>query len=178
MANSWKEWSGINKKEPLIGASVYWQGTQEGTTTDEEGKFKIKVSTSSNKLVVQYLGHETREYEIINPGLFLDVRLQSFAMLEQVEVRERGKDEELSILNTVNSEVLGRAALEKDPCCSLAESFESNASVNLDQTNAVLGTKEIEMLGLRGIYTQLLIENRPAFEGILNSSSLHLVPVR
>ena len=31
-----------NQKVPLIGANIYWQGTQFGTTTDENGFFELK----------------------------------------------------------------------------------------------------------------------------------------
>lgn len=29
-------------KQPVIGANVYWEGTQEGTTTDLQGFFTLK----------------------------------------------------------------------------------------------------------------------------------------
>lgn len=45
-------------KEPLLGASVYFEGTTIGGITDEQGKFTLYTEKSStSQLVVSYLGY-------------------------------------------------------------------------------------------------------------------------
>jgi len=46
----------------------------------------------------------------------------------------------------------------KAACCSLAESFETNASVDVSYSDAVTGAKQIQLLGLSGTYVQMLSE--------------------
>ena len=48
-----------DNNQPIIGANVYWEGTQQGTTTDVDGAFELKTRKSTNKLVVSYIGYET-----------------------------------------------------------------------------------------------------------------------
>lgn len=45
--------------EPVIGASVFVQGTKTGTVTDVDGKFTLEVSTNK-KLVISYVGMESQ----------------------------------------------------------------------------------------------------------------------
>ena len=45
---------GIAKKYETLaleGANVYWQGTSEGTVTDQSGNFNISMSDKTNKLI-------------------------------------------------------------------------------------------------------------------------------
>ena len=46
-------------------------------------------------------------------------------------------------------------------CCNLADSFENSASVTVGYSDAVTGARQIRILGLSGVYTQMLDENRP-----------------
>lgn len=58
----------------------------------------------------------------------------------------------------------------------MSESFQTSNAVDVSYSNAVTGTKEIQFLGLRGLYTQFLIENRTAFDGILSTMGYDLIP--
>ena len=43
---------------PLIGADVYWEGTEIGVSTDNEGAFTLKRTDASNTLAVSYIGYK------------------------------------------------------------------------------------------------------------------------
>lgn len=45
----------------LVGATVLEKGTQNGTNTDLEGKFTLKVASSNATLVVSYIGYGSKE---------------------------------------------------------------------------------------------------------------------
>ncbi len=47
--------------DPLIGASILENGTQNGTTTDLEGNFKLKVKDGNSTIVVSYVGFATQK---------------------------------------------------------------------------------------------------------------------
>ena len=42
--------------EPVIGANIYWEGTQQGTTSDADGYFELKGEDNNLNLVVSYIG--------------------------------------------------------------------------------------------------------------------------
>ncbi|MBK7683869.1 MAG: hypothetical protein IPJ26_16005 [Bacteroidetes bacterium] len=57
-------------------------------------------------------------------------------------------------------ELLNEKEILKAACCNLSESFETNPSVDVNYTDAVTGAREIQLLGLSGIYTQMLGEKQ------------------
>jgi outer membrane receptor protein involved in Fe transport len=71
----------------------------------------------------------------------------------------------------INKEELFKAA-----CCNLGESFTTNPSVDVSYDDAATGAKQIKLLGLSGIYVQMLTENLPNFRGAAIPYALGYVP--
>ncbi|MBR5836299.1 MAG: TonB-dependent receptor [Bacteroidales bacterium] len=82
----------------------------------------------------------------------------------------------LSKVKPVRTEVISAAGLCKMACCNLAESFENSASVTVGYSDAVTGARQIRLLGLSGVYTQMLDENRPIMRGLSAPFGLSYVP--
>ena len=76
----------------------------------------------------------------------------------------------------LRTEVVSSAGLMKMACCNLAESFENSASVTVGYSDATTGARQIRLLGLSGIYTQMLDENRPIMRGLSAPFGLSYVP--
>ncbi len=76
----------------------------------------------------------------------------------------------------LRTEVITAAGLCKMACCNLAESFENSASVTVGYSDAVTGARQIRLLGLSGIYTRMLDENRPIMRGIASPFGLGYIP--
>lgn len=76
----------------------------------------------------------------------------------------------------IRTEVISAAGLCKMACCNLAESFENSASVTVGYSDATTGARQIRLLGLSGIYTQMLDENRPVMRGLSAPFGLNYVP--
>ncbi len=76
----------------------------------------------------------------------------------------------------IRTEVISAAGLCKMACCNLAESFENSASVTVGYSDAVTGARQIRLLGLSGVYTQMLDENRPVMRGLAAPFGLSYVP--
>jgi hypothetical protein len=54
--------------EPLIGATVSVKGTTNGTVTDIDGKFELKITEKPPlTLAFSYIGYETQEIAINTP---------------------------------------------------------------------------------------------------------------
>jgi len=96
--------------------------------------------------------------------------------LNTVTVEGRQESTVLSTIKPINTEQLGQKELLKAACCNLSESFETNPSVNVSYSDAITGAKEIQMLGLSGIYSQVMTENIPFNHGLGATYGLSYVP--
>lgn len=163
-------------KEILVGATLTWQGTSTGTSTDLEGYFKIDRIETTNMLVVSYVGFQSDTIQIDPTDEEILIILALGVEMDEVEVTAKEMDNFTSTLQTFNVEVVSSKELKKAACCNLSESFETNGSVNVSYTDAVTGAKEIEMLGLRGIYSRLMVENRPAMRGLGYTFGMEYIP--
>ena len=91
-----------------------------------------------------------------------------FVSRQEGNYLSKGKD--------IRTEVISAAGLCKMACCNLAESFENSASVTVGYSDAVTGARQIRLLGLSGVYTQMLDETRPVMRGLASPFGLSYVP--
>jgi outer membrane receptor for ferrienterochelin and colicins len=162
------------KKEFVVGANVYWLNTSLGTTTDVKGEFVIDRTSISNKLVVSFVGFKNDT--ILVSSAKVKVLLKSAVDLDEVNIVKRQKSTQISYLDPLKKETLGKPELQKAACCNLSESFETSPSVDVSFTDAVTGTKQIQMLGLAGPNVQITRENIPDVRGISSINGLTYVP--
>ena len=80
------------------------------------------------------------------------------------------------MVNPLQVQNISSKELQKAACCNLSESFETNATVDVTYSDAVSGAKQIQMLGLDGIYTQITQENVPLIRGLSSAYGLTYVP--
>jgi len=73
-------------------------------------------------------------------------------------------------------DLLLKDELFKAACCNLGESFSTNPSVDVSYDDAATGAKQIKLLGLSGLYVQMLAENIPTLRGASNPFGLDYVP--
>jgi len=66
--------------------------------------------------------------------------------------------------------------LAKAACCNLSESFETTPSIDVSYTDAVTGTRQIEMLGLSGANMLITRENIPDIRGLSAIYGLTFLP--
>ena len=82
----------------------------------------------------------------------------------------------LSKHQNLRVEVITSDGLHKMACCNVAESFENSASVTVGYSDAVTGALQIRLLGLSGVYTQMLDESRPVMRGLAAPFGLTYMP--
>ncbi|MBK9338610.1 MAG: TonB-dependent receptor [Lewinellaceae bacterium] len=165
-----------DKEELLVGATVRWGGTNLGTTTDTLGRFWLPQQEQEATLVVQYIGYTPAEVQVLPHEDSLWVEVTGVAQLQEVTISEKGFDTRISTIETRNVERIQRNELRKAPCCNLSESFQTNGAADVTYSNALTGVKEIQMLGLRGIYSQFMLENRPTMGGIATPFAFEYIP--
>lgn len=73
---------------------------------------------------------------------------------------------------------INEGELLKAACCNLSESFETNATVDVNYANAVTGAKQIKMLGLNQKYTLITKELLPDIRGLSTPYGLNFIPGR
>lgn len=167
----------VNEKgEPLAAATVQWEGNDSGVVADLEGRFSIEKQTNPANLIISYVGYAPVSIPVEPHEDNLLIEVSGILELVAVEVAEKMHDSYVSTLSTLNVESITSKELKKAPCCNLAESFETNASVDVAYSDAITGAREIQMLGLRGIYTQLMVENRPTYYGLATPFAMEYIP--
>ncbi len=164
--------------QTMIGATVRWENLpNQGAATDSVGKFSIARQASTANLEISYVGYQPAVVSIDPTEDNLVIELSGMSNnLPTTDIVGRQSGSSVSTLKTVNQEVITQQELRRAPCCNLAESFESNGTVDVSYSNAVTGATEIQMLGLRGIYTQFQVENRPAMTGLATPVAMELIP--
>ena len=159
---------------PLSGASVVWLGTSNGTTTDSTGVFAIKHETGASRLVVSYTGYSSDTLSVADMKE-LKIILATNKKLREVIVTSKQRSTYLSAIDPIRTQVMTGRELLKAACCNLSESFETNPSVDVSYNDAVTGSKQIQLLGLSGNYTQLTVENLPGPRGIATPLGLNSI---
>lgn len=158
---------------PLKGANVYWYENGLSVLSDSNGVFKIPFS--GQHLIVSYAGFNADTMMIVD-SKELKFILASGKQLEEVKVTSKKRSSYISALNPIRTQIMTERELFKAACCNLSESFETNPSVDVSYNDAVTGSKQIQMLGLSGVYTQLTVENLPGPRGIGTMLGLNSIP--
>ena len=155
-----------NPKDNLgvFGANVYWLNTSIGATTNEKGWFTIPYNKSYKKLVVSYVGYKTDTLKISDlEPIHHFITLEN--ELEEVTLKSKKKATQRSFIQTKNVFTVNSEELLKAACCNLAESFETNPSIDVNFSDALTGTRQIQMLGLKSPYLLITQENIPSIRG-------------
>ena len=154
-----------NKKEALDGAILKWINTKSGTVTDEKGKFEISAEGITDKrFVVSYIGfkHDTIDAE---KNFKPEIVLVSNSSTDEIIVEDKRASTYISD-ELIKTEVITSQELVKDACCDLSGCFGRNSSVEVAVTDILTDSKELKILGLEGVYTQILIDNMPLLTGL------------
>jgi outer membrane receptor for ferrienterochelin and colicins len=159
----------------LQGAAVQLADKSAFTLTDDNGNFKLNAPNKKADITISYIGFSTARFTITDFDNPLVFTLKENTQLQAVQIKATKKGNYIAALDPYNVERITSNELKKAPCCNLSESFETNGSVDVVYADALTGAKDIQMLGLRGIYTQLMVENRPDFYGLAAPFALEYI---
>ncbi|MBU2995449.1 TonB-dependent receptor [Cellulophaga baltica] len=159
----------------LPGANVYWMNSQIGVVTDIDGKFSIPYKNEFNKLIISYVGFESDTLTINEPKIIKHA-LKASNTLNEVVVQQKRDAVQKSYFSSQNVVTVNSAELLKAACCNLSESFETNPSIDVNFSDALTGTKQIQMLGLTSPYLLITQENIPMVRGASQAFGLTFTP--
>ena len=155
--------------EPLPYTIVYWINSSVGTTSDSSGTFNIPITNITDKrLIINLLGYVSDTILITDQT---NIRIQLHADPTVSEIIIRGKE-----TNTYGTASINQAELQKSSCCDLAGCFETQATVQPMTTNIITNSKELRILGLSGVYNQVLIDGMPLIQGLSYTYGISSIP--
>ena len=165
------------KDYPVMGATVKWINTDKGTISNEKGDFKLERESKTDLIVISYVGFQTDTLsvkDINNITHYMSYSEENF--LDEVTVSKRRNSAQRTYLMPQNIINISEEELLKAACCNLSESFETNPSVDVNHNDALTGTKQIEMLGLKSPYILITEENIPMVRGASQTFGLGFTP--
>jgi outer membrane receptor for ferrienterochelin and colicins len=162
---------------PLPGANMRWLGTTIGAISDINGNFSLqKQQKGTQKLIVSFIGYKTDTIVIPENQNEIKILLASANDLKELVINGNLEGTYISKMRPINTQVITGAGLLKAACCNLSESFQNSATVDVNYSDAVTGAKQIQMLGLSGVYSQILTENIPSVRGLATTYGLGYIP--
>ncbi len=156
-----------NTGEVLPGANLFWLDTTIGTSTDANGDFELPKTSDNEWLIISYIGYgnDTLYIGEETGPVLVELELSEGEALQEVVVE--GQRAGTFIGNdAAKIEVITETELAKSACCDLAGCFSTQASVQPVTTNVVTNAKELRILGLSGVYNQLLFDGMPLIQGL------------
>lgn len=166
-----------NETYPLAGVNIFWLDSAVGTVSNQEGDFSISPISSTNRLIIKYLGFKSDTLSV-TPGkkIFHFMKEDTGESLDEIELIQRRKAAQKSYIAAQNITQVNSAELLKAACCNLSESFETNPSIDVNFSDALTGTKQIRMLGLSSPYLLITEENIPSVRGASQIYGLTYTP--
>jgi hypothetical protein len=161
---------------PLAGANIYWEGTTLGTVTDNDGFFTINRPKGATILVISFVGYEPDTITVAPNQTHVHHTVSRTIAIEGVMVEGMAPGAHFDRLSPIHTQHITKHELKRAACCNLSESFDTNASVDVSYSDAVTGAKQIQLLGLAGVYSQIQVENIPALRGLATTFGLNYVP--
>jgi len=135
--------------EALIGATVLEKGTNNGTTTDVDGRFNLNVSDGAT-LVVSFLSYKTQEVNLNGKSIINVVLTQDSEKLDEVLItgirasQQRSvsiKKDALGFVDAITSESAGKL-----PDANIAEALQRVPGVAISRTRG-----QGDFISIRGL---------------------------
>ncbi len=159
-----------------MGCIVYDVISKKALTTNDKGIFEF-VSLKHAQLIFKKLGFEKDTLSVdSNSRKPLLIFLNNNNALKAVEIIAYEPSIRLDSKAIVFRNEIGKAELGKAACCNLGESFETNPSVDVAITDAVTGSRQIQLLGLAGYQTLITKSNIPFIQGNAQAYGLQSIP--
>lgn len=160
---------------PLQGATISWVSGKKGTVTNEAGEFTINLPKKNPfTLLISFVGYKTDTLQVTDTSS-IQVALTEQSSLSNVTIQGSKKPYYISA-SPIKTEVITSLELKKAACCDLAGCFETQSTVQPQTTNILTNSKELRILGLSGIYNQVLIDGFPQIQGLTYTYGVSSIP--
>lgn len=145
---------GVSENDTLSlnGAKLKLLANKTAVFTDSEGKFELFLGKKlPDTLVIAYPGYASDTVVVDKTDRFGSLIITLFHRNMQPEVIvEMKKKSGILKFKTLNIELLSSSEFRRAACCNLSESFETNASVDVNITDGISGAKKFNSLDWMG----------------------------
>lgn len=165
-------------REPLAFASIVVLPGSNGTTTDQDGNFKLTSSASQrNMIVVSFIGYGTDTLRINpNQSKYAILLKPDFNALKEVVVVSGTMKEVSKMDSPIPVEVYSPALFRKSPTPSIFESLSMVNGVQPQLNCNVCNTGDIHINGMEGPYTMVLLDGMPIVSSLSTVYGLAGIP--
>jgi outer membrane receptor for ferrienterochelin and colicins len=166
--------------EHLAYITISLKGTTVGTATDETGHFQIiNAPIGEYVIVASGVGYKTKEYPVVtkaNSTTEIKFELEQDVLgLEGIVIsadrNEKSRANAPVIINTLNQKLFSSVQAN-----SISEGLSFCSGLRIENDCQNCGMTQLRMNGMEGAYSQVLINNRPIFSGLVGIYGLELIP--
>lgn len=152
---------------PIVGVEISINKNSEIFKSDSSGYFQF-ISSDTPVLTLTF-SHPNYITYIVNydTNRFFNIALTPLQVVNGAKVSISSERQSSLIgAQTMKTEIITSGELKKAACCDLAGCFETQGTVQPMTTNIITNAKELRILGLSGVYNQLLIDGIPLIQGL------------
>jgi TonB-linked SusC/RagA family outer membrane protein len=160
-------------KTVIPGANVLVKGTTNGTATDANGKFTLRVDGGSAVLQISFIGYAAQEIVVGTQSVIDVVLAPELKTLSEVVVIGYGTQKRKDVTGAISS--ISAATIEKVPVASVDQSLQGRAAgvqvVNNDASpggNVSVLIRGVGSLASGGNAPLYVVDGYPTTEGINN----------
>jgi len=169
-------------KEPLIGATVYFETFEIGAITNDEGLAILEnIPLGEQEITISFVGFET----IIDTIQVTETTpIKTYVMheggmeLEGITIKSTRSTRTIKRIPTrvefISSEELGEKAIMNASNISMV--LRESTGIQIQQTSLSSANSSIRIQGLDGRYTQILKDGFPLFGGFSGGLSINQIP--
>ncbi len=185
-ANTQNTYQAIIKDEhsqkSLVGATAVLEGTNNGTTSDENGLIVLNnIPNGRQIIVISFVGYETHEEAVEFPLSSQEpviIYLEEGEELEQITVTATRSTRTIEKIPT-RIEFLGAEELTEKAVMNstnIAMLLRESTGIQMQITSPNSANQSIRIQGLDGRYTQILKDGFPLFGGFAGGLSIMQIP--
>ena len=171
----------IAEGEKMELASVILLKTTFTATTDNKGDFDLKgIPVGKYQLRVTYVGYENFQQEvIIKPGQQAEVKAELIPLASNLkETVITGSLKEVSKLQSITPiDVYTSKFFLRNPTSNVWEAIGNVNGIYSDVDQGVSNTNDVQINGLEGNYTMILIDGVPSMNGLAGIYTLNALPL-
>lgn len=161
----------------LVGVNIFHPTTETGSSSNAKGYYEISLPEGSQgSLIFSMVGFQSQRIEIAHASNHLDITLkEDYFGLEEVLVtgNRQGlkRNENPVIVASLNSALFNDVA-----ALSLAEGLSFSPGLRIENNCQNCGFTQLRINGLDGGYSQILLNSRPIFSGLMAVYGLEMIP--
>jgi len=166
-----------NTNEPIPLAQVRQLNTNNGTLTDEQGKFKLTLEENAPlSFIASYIGLHADTFTLKPGKTYYEINLSGNTLEKQEVVVSATMRESSRMESPIVVEVYQAKLFTKNPSPNLFENMNMINGVQPQLNCNVCNTGDIHINGMEGPYTMILIDGMPIVSSLATVYGLMGIP--